>query len=227
MGAPQSKTQKIRILLADDHPLIRQVLREILERQIDFEVVGEASDGEEAINLCELMPDVVIMDISMPKVNGLQATREIKARHPGIAILVLTVHDDDEHILHLLESGAAGYLIKTVFEEEVIHAVRSVVARETVLSPSVSKKLIRHAAWYLAKPVQLIPAGNITSHEMRVLKLAARGLRNKIIAQELNISERTVKAYLEQIFSKLNVASRTEAVIAALQMGILTLDELG
>lgn len=213
-------------MLVDDHPLIRQALREILESQIDFEIIGEASDGEDAINLCELMPDVVIMDISMPKVNGLQATREIKARHPGIAILVLTVHDDDEHILHLLECGVAGYLVKNVFGEEVIQAVRSVVARETVLSPSVSQKVIRHAVRHLAKPVPLIPTGSITSQEMRVLKLAARGLSNKIIAQELDISERTVKAHLGEIFSKLNVASRTEAVITALRMGILTLDEL-
>jgi NarL family two-component system response regulator LiaR len=217
----------VTIMLADDHPLLRQALRSVLEKESDFEIIAEVDDGEEAVRLTtELIPNVVIMDISMPKLNGLEATRQIKAACPNVAILVLTVHDDSEHILGILEAGAAGYLTKSVFGEEVIHAVRGVVAGETVLSPSISQQVIRHALRHITKPVFLDAGEKITSRELEILGMAARGMSNKDIAQRLDLSLRTVKGYLAEIFAKLNVGSRTEAVITALRVGILTLDDL-
>jgi DNA-binding NarL/FixJ family response regulator len=217
----------ITILLADDHPLLRQALRNVLEQESDFKIIAEVDDGEEAVRIAtELVPNVVIMDISMPKLNGLEATRQIKVKCPGIAILVLTVHDDSEHILGILEAGAAGYLTKSVFGEEVIHAVRGVVAGEMVLSHSISQQVIKHALRHIAKPITLAAGDKITSREMTILRLAAGGMSNKDISQRLELSERTIKGYLAEIFSKLNVGSRTEAVITALRAGILTLDDL-
>lgn len=223
----QGKPGKISVMVADDHPLLREALRNVLEKEADFEIVAEASDGEEAVRLAmELVPRVVIMDISMPKMSGLEATRQIKAKCPNVAVLVLTVHDDSEHILGILEAGAAGYLTKTVFGQEVIHAVYAVAAGETVLSPSVSQQIIKHALRHMTKPVYLDTGEKITSRELEILRLAARGMSNKDIAERLCLSLRTVKGYLQEIFSKLSVASRTEAVILALRTGILTLDDL-
>ncbi len=224
----RAQANNVTIMLADDHPLLRQALRNVLETQTDFEIIAEASDGEEAVRLAvELIPNVVIMDIGMPKLNGLEATRQIKAKCPGIAILVLTVHDDSEHILSILEAGAAGYLTKSVFGEEVIHAVRGVVAGEAVLSASVSQQIIKYALRHVVtKRLPLDTVERITARELEILRLAAMGMSNKDIAQKLNLSERTVKGYLAEIFSKLNVGSRTEAVITALRAGALTLDDL-
>ncbi len=226
-GLNRERTDNITIMLADDHPLLRQALRSVLEKQTDFEIIAEASDGEEAVRLAvELVPNVVIMDIGMPKLNGLEATRQIKARCPSIAILVLTVHDDSEHILSILEAGAAGYLTKSVFGEEVIHAVHGVVAGETVLSASISRQIIKHALRHITKPLPLGTGEKITGRELEILRLAASGIGNRDIAQRLDLSERTVKGYLAGIFSKLNVSSRTEAVICALRAGFFTLDDL-
>lgn len=223
----RERTDNITIMLADDHPLLRQALRSVLEKKPDFEIVAEASDGEEAVRLAvELVPNVVIMDIGMPKLNGLEATRQIKAKCPNIAILVLTVHDDSEHILSILEAGAAGYLTKSVFGDEVIHAVRGVVAGETVLSASISQQIIKHALRHITKPLSLDGVEEITGRELELLRLAATGMSNKDLAQKLDLSERTVKGYLAGIFSKLNVGSRTEAVITALRAGFFTLDDL-
>lgn len=224
----RERVDNITIMLADDHPLLRQALRNVLEKQTDFEIIAEASDGEEAVRLAVgLVPNVVIMDIGMPKLNGLEATQQIKAKCPSIAILVLTVHDDSEHILSILEAGAAGYLTKSVFGEEVIHAVRGVVAGETVLSASVSEQVIKYALRHVVtKRLPLDMVERITARELEILRLAAIGMSNKDIAQKLDLSERTVKGYLAEIFSKLNVGSRTEAVITALRCGVLTLDDL-
>jgi len=226
-GLGQEKASKIRILVADDHPLLRQALKTVLEKEDDFEVIAEASDGDAAVKLAvELIPDVVIMDISMPKVNGLEATMQIKANCPSIAVLVLTVHDDSEHILSLLHAGAAGYLTKGVYGDEVIRSIRAVVSGETVLSPSVSKQILKYASQYIRKPVTLEAGDRLTAREVEVLKLAATGLSNKDIASRLGLSLRTVKGYLADIFLKLHVSSRTEAVIISLEKGIISLDEL-
>jgi NarL family two-component system response regulator LiaR len=218
---------KIRIVLADDHPLLRQALRDVLEKQPDFEVIAEASDGKEAVKLAtELLPDVVIMDISMPELNGLEATEQIKANCPAIAVLVLTVHSDSEHILSILQAGAGGYLTKSVYGDEVIYAVRALVCGETVLSPSVSQQILKYAFQHITKPKSLDVGDKLSARELEVLSLAARGISNKDIALRLGLSLRTIKGYLADLFLKLNVASRTEAVIVGLRKGILTLDDL-
>jgi two-component system, NarL family, response regulator LiaR len=226
-GSQHNQSQKTRVVLADDHPLLRQALRDVLEKQPDFEVIAEASDGEEAVKLAtELVPDVVIMDISMPNLNGLEATKQIKARCPAIAVLVLTVHSDSEHILSILQAGAGGYLTKSVYGDEVIHAVRALVSGETVLSPSVSQQIFKYAFQHNIKPRRLDVGNKLSTRELEVLSLAAKGISNKDIALKLGLSLRTVKGYLADLFLKLNVASRTEAVIVGLRRGILTLNDL-
>ena len=223
----QDTPDRITVMLADDHPLLRQALRAVLEKQPDFEIIAEVGDGEEAVRLAtKLVPDVVIMDISMPKLNGLEATRQIKTECPDVAVLVLTVHDDSEHVLGILEAGAAGYLTKGVFGNEVIHAVRGIVAGETVLSATISQQVIKHALRHATKPIPLGAGEKMTPRELEILKMAAQGMSNKEIAQQLDLSLRTVKGYLAEIFSKLNVGSRTEAVITALRAGILTMDDI-
>ncbi len=212
-------------MLADDHPLLRKALRDVLEKQADFEIVAEAGDGEEAVKIAtELVPDVVLMDITMPKLNGIEATLQIKAKCPNIAVLVLTVHDDSEHILGILEAGAAGYLTKRVFGEEVIHAIHSVVAGETVLSAEIFQQVLKHAMRYATKPITIAVGEKLTVREIEILNWAAKGKSNKDIAAELNLSQATIKSYLSDIFAKLEVASRTEAVIIGLRVGILTLE---
>lgn len=224
---PGKPSAKIRILLADDHPLMRIALRTILDSQADFEVVGEVEDGEQAVKTAiELVPDIVIMDISMPNLNGLEATRQIKARCPRIAILALTVHSDSEHILGILEAGAAGYLTKKVFGKEVLEAIRSLATGETVLSPEILQQILKHTFKYQTKAVHLDTLGKISAREQEILKLVARGMSNKDIAKQLNISPRTVKTYLVDLFAKMHVASRTEAVITGLKAGLISLNDL-
>jgi DNA-binding NarL/FixJ family response regulator len=227
LNAELNKNAQIRILLADDHPLFCHALRDILEKQRDFQIMAVANDGEEAVALTEkLSPDVVIMDISMPKLNGLEATRQIKERFPQVYVLVLTVHTDSEHILGILQVGADGYLLKNVYSNEVIQAVRSLVAGETVLSPSVSRQIYKYAFQHVTKPLSLEVGERLSSREIEILRLTAIGIGNKEIASRLGLSLRTVKGYLTELFSKLNVVTRTEAVIVALRRGILTLDDL-
>ena len=223
----ERQTDEVRIMLADDHPLLRQALRNLLEKQLDFKVVAEASDGEETVRVAtEVTPDVVIMDINMPKLNGLEATRRIKAKCPQIAILALTVHDDNEHVLGILEAGASGYLIKTVSASEVVHTVRALVAGETVLSPSISGQIFKYAFQHIAKPLNLDTGNKLAAKELEMLRLVAKGVPNKEIAQRLSLSLNSVKTYLSTVFSKLNVSSRTEAVVVSLRAGILTQDDL-
>jgi NarL family two-component system response regulator LiaR len=225
--ASRKRSPRTRIVLADDHPLLRKALKDLLGKENSFEIVGEAGDGEEAVRLAaEIMPDVVIMDISMPNLDGLQATQQIKARYPDVAVLVLTVHTDDECILEILKAGAAGYLIKSAFGEEVIHAVRAVATGDMVLSAPIGQRLLKQAARFPTRPVLLEAGEKLSTRELEVLKLTARGLSNKDVASALGIKLRTVKGHLADIFSKLRVASRTEAVIAGLQAGFLSLDDI-
>jgi len=216
---------KISIMLADDHPLLRKAVKDVLEQEKDFEVIAEADDGEEAVKLAEeLVPDVIIMDITMPKMNGLEATREIHSKLPQIIILVLTVHTDSEHILGILEAGAVGYLTKKVFGQDIIHAVRAVMSGESVLSQDVSQRILRHALAYMPKPSNLDMGVKLTVRDKELLQLMALGRSNKEIASRLGLSLRTVKNYLADIFSKLGVSSRTEAVIYALRHGFISLE---
>jgi DNA-binding NarL/FixJ family response regulator len=226
-GSNHHVSNKTRIMLVDDHPLLRQALRYVLEKQRDFEVIAEASDGEEAVKLAtRLNPDVVIMDISMPKLNGLEATRQIKANCPMIGILVLTVHDDNEHILSILQAGAGGYLTKSVYGDEVINTIRALTSGETVLSPPVSQQILKYAFQHITKPWSLDASDKLTNRELEILRLLAKGISNKDIALRMGLSLRTVKGYVGDLFLKLNVASRTEAVIVSLRKGILTLEDL-
>jgi DNA-binding NarL/FixJ family response regulator len=219
--------EKMRILLAEDHKVVREGTRKLLESQPDFEVVGEASDGIEAVELAKkLKPEIIIMDVSMPRLNGIEATRQIKAIYPNMAILPLTGYDDDEYVFALLEAGAAGYLLKDSSGEELIEAIRQVMTGEPVLHPKIMKKVLNR----LRSPVEeqaTQTAGEILSdRETEVLRLAAQGMSNMEIADSLTLSVRTVQTHLRSIFNKLGVGSRSEAIVYGLKKGWLTLEEL-
>jgi NarL family two-component system response regulator LiaR len=226
-AARTGKSGKIRVIVIDDHPLFRQSIRNVLEKEPDIQVIGEGGDGEEAVRLtAELQPDIVLMDITMPNMDGLEATRQIKAAYPHIAVLVLTIHSDDQHIIGILEAGAAGYLTKSVFSEEVVQAVRGVAAGEMILSFPIGQRLLKQAARYPTKAVPLQAGESLSPRELQIIKLAAQGMSNKNIAQELGLTVRTVKGHLANIFAKLNVSSRTEAVITGLRAGFLSAEDI-
>ena len=217
---------RIRILLADDHVLLREGTRELLEREEDLRVVAEAGDGEEAVRLtASQRPDVAIVDIAMPKLNGIEVTKQIKALCPATAVLILTAYDDDQYVFALLEAGAAGYLLKNVRRRDLIEAVRAVNAGESVLHPVIARKVIDRFAHPSGKPTEESALDQLSERELEVLKLAAKGMSNKDIAQHLTLSVRTVQAHLSAVFSKMQVGSRTEAVVQALQRGWLTLKD--
>jgi NarL family two-component system response regulator LiaR len=218
---------KIKILLAEDHVIVREGTRELVQHQPDMEVVAEADDGEEAVQLtAKLQPDVVIMDIAMPKLNGIEATKQIKALYPATAVLILTAYDDDQYILALLEAGAAGYLLKTVRGHELIDAIRAVYVGESVLHPKIARKILSHFMPLAAKPSEERIAELLSERELEVLKLAAKGMSNKDIAEQLFLSVRTVQTHLANIFTKLDVGSRTEAILYGLRRGWFTLEDL-
>lgn len=210
---------KIQVLLADDHVLVRQGIRQFLEEAGDVEVVAEAGNGVEAIRLVEAhRPDVAVLDIRMPDVTGIEATRRIKERFPQVRVLILTAYDDDPYIFAMLQAGADGYVLKTASADELVDAVRTVYQGESALSPEVTSKVIRQIA--SSKPggasEQVEP---LTDRELDVLRLAAKGKTNREIGGELGISHRTVQGHLASIYGKLGVNSRTEAVTEALRRG--------
>lgn len=217
----------IKVVVAEDHVITRQGICRLLGDERNVEIVGEAGDGNEAVLMVtRLKPDIVIMDIAMPGINGLEATKQIKLVHPTTAVLILSAYDDDEYIFGLLEAGAAGYLLKTTSGEELIRAIRAVHNGEPVLDPKITRKIINkvrssgRASYSAASPVYL------SDREADIIKLAARGMSNKSIAGELHLSRRTIEGNLRSIFSKLGVGSRTEAVIQAMTRGLVTMEEL-
>jgi two-component system, NarL family, response regulator LiaR len=218
---------KIKIVIADDHAVVREGTRTLLEREEDMEVVGEAGDGEEAVRIIEdTQPDVAILDISMPKLNGIEVTREIKPRFPTIAVLILTAYDNDEYVFALLEAGAAGYLLKDVRGSEIVDAVRSVHAGESVLHPSIARKVIQRAIVGSGKNKETKSDIELSEREKEVLKMAAQGKTNKDIADSLCISIRTVQGHINSIFHKLGVGSRTEAIFLSVKKGWLSFEDL-
>lgn len=219
--------RKIKVLIADDHAFVREGTRRILEQEPDLEVVAEAGDGEEAVRLAsKLKPDVAIIDVAMPRVDGIEATRQIKALCPSVAVLVLSAYDDDQFVFGLLEAGAAGYLLKSVRGHEIVDAIRAVHAGESVLHPAIARKVLNRFANVSSRPRERKPLELLTEREMEVLRLVTKGLSNKEIAQELFLSIRTVQGHLANIFNKLRVGSRTEAVVHALKEGWVTLDDV-
>ena len=218
---------RIRVLIADDHTLVRDGTRRILETEKDLEVVAEASNGEEAVALISsLRPDVAIIDIAMPVLDGIEATRQIKALYPATAILILTAHDNDQFIYNLLEAGAAGYLLKSVRSQELVDAVLALHAGESVLHPVIARKVLNYFASPSGRDKKQGRSVTLTQRELDILKLVTKGLSNKEIADELSLSARTVQRHLESIFNKLQVGSRTEAVVRALKEGWVTLNDV-
>ena len=218
--------EPIRVVLVDDHAVLRQGLRRLLEDEPDIEVVGEAANGLEAVAVTRARaPDLVLMDVVMPRLNGLEATKQIKQSNPATAVLVLSAYDDDRYVLGLLEAGAAGYLLKSATAQEVIHAMRAVHAGEAVLHPAIAGRLLSRAS---RPPTRIAAQGNdsLTEREVEVLRCAAKGFSNKEIASQLVLSVPTVKAHLVNIFNKMGVGSRTEAVMQALNQGWMEMDAI-
>lgn len=209
-------TDAIRVILADDHAVVRKGIREFLTESGDIEVVAEALDGDEAIALIEqYRPDVAVLDIQMPKRSGIDVCRHIRAKQWPVGILILTAYDDDPYVLAVLQAGANGYVLKTADADEIVRAVRDVHEGKSALDPDIARKLMTQ----LAGQVVTRPVESLTSREMDVLRLAAQGYTNKAIAAQLSISDRTVQGHLANIFSKLHVATRTEAVMRAVSLG--------
>ncbi len=216
----------IKILLADDHAFVRQGTRELLEQQPDLEVVAEADNGRQAVQLAlKERPDVVIMDFAMPELNGIEATRQIKAVAPSVTILVLTAYDSEQYVFAFLEAGAAGYLLKDVSVDELVKAIRAVHAGESMLHPAIARKVINHFSHSDQKQSTGDLLEQLTDREVEVLRLAAKGMSNRDISRELHISVRTVQTHLSNVFNKLGVGSRTEAVVLGLRKGLFSLEE--
>ena len=209
----------IRVVLADDHAVVRAGIREILEKSGAIRVIAEAQDGEEAQQLVgEHKPDVLVVDIQMPKLSGIEVTRWVRANHREVGVLVLTAYDDDPYVLAVLQAGANGYVLKTAAPDELIKAIQNVNQGKSVLDNKVAQKLLERISGEREAPI----VEDLTDRELEVLSLVAKGFTNKAIGVQLNISDRTVQGHLAHIFGKLQAASRTEAVMRAVSLGWLS-----
>jgi len=209
----------ISVVIADDHPFVRHGLRTYLETLDDMEVVGEASDGVEAVELAgHVLPDVVLMDLVMPELDGVEATRRIRVASPATKVIALTSFDDDEKVFPAIKAGATGYLLKDVRPADLAEAVRKASRGEALLAPSVAARLMLEVSG------ERTASAGLTERELEVLRLIARGMSNKLIAHELVVSEKTVKTHVSNILAKLHLADRTQAALYAVREGLAELD---
>jgi two-component system response regulator NreC len=216
--------KKIRVVLADDHRMMREGIRALLERQKDIEVVGEAADGREAVRLAaQLSPDVVVMDVSMPLLNGIEATRQIRRDSPDVLVLILTVHESEDYVAQLLVAGASGYIIKRAAGDELINAIRAVDQGEAFLYPSVARVVIEDYVRRLKEGEGLGVQDVLTDREREVLQLIAEGYTNREIADLLHLSIKTVQNHRSKIMNKLDLHDRGELIKYAIQQGIIHL----
>lgn len=215
-------SEQIRVLLADDHAVVRAGIRQFLEQAPDVRVIAEAEDGEMARTLIEKhQPDVAVLDIQMPKATGIEVTRWVRAHYRGVGVLVLTAYDDDPYVLAVLQAGANGYVLKTAAPADIVQAVRDVNEGRSALDPAIAHKLMTHIAGQGFPHSEYEP---LTERELEVLFLAGKGFTNKAIGVQLGISDRTVQGHLAKIYSKLHANSRTEAVMRAVSLNLLTVE---
>jgi len=213
--------KKIKLILADDHQIVRAGIRQFLDMEAEFEVVAEADDGEQAKLLIEqLKPDVAVLDIQMPKATGIEVTRHIRSNRWPVGVLVLTAYEDDPYVTAVLKAGANGYVLKTARPVDIIQAVRDVYHGKSTLDRAIISKVMAH----LSTPAGPSLTQNLSDREMEVLTLAAKGKTNRAIATELSISDRTVQGHFARIFEKIQANSRTEAVMKAVSMGLIPPD---
>lgn len=217
--------EKIKILLVEDHVVVREGIKELIQLEKDMEVVGEASDGKEAVHIVSVLnPDIVLMDIAMPGMNGIEATKQIKKLYPSVGILILTAYDNEEFIIAIIEAKAAGYMLKNAKGQELLNAIRSVYAGDSVLHPAITKKVLKHINPANEKPTS--KAKKLLSvRELQVIKLGVQGLVNKEIADKLSLSDRTIQTHWRNIFVKLGVSSRIEAIMYCLKKEWISLDQ--
>jgi len=207
---------KIKVILADDHHIVRAGIRQLLESAKDIQVIAEAGDGEEAQALIQQhKPDVAVLDIQMPKASGIEVTRWVRSHLPEVGVLILTAYDDEPYVMAVLQAGANGYVLKTAKTEELIQAVHDVYEGKSALGPTVTQKLMSN----LFKRPEKTTVEPLTERELDVLRLAAKGFTNKAIGVQLSISDRTVQGHLAHIFAKLQANSRTEAVMRGVSLG--------
>jgi two-component system response regulator NreC len=219
------KTKKTRILLADEHALVRAGIRALLEKQDDMEIVGEAADGQEALQkIVELQPDVVIMDIAMPGMGGVEATKRIKSQYPHVQVLALTMLEDERYFFEIIRAGASGFIIKGALPDELLVAVRAVAAGNIYLYPALAKSLLRDSVSHADMDGASLAADGLTEREQKVLRLISEERTGKEIAKQLQISLRTVDRHRENLMAKLNLHSRTALVKYAIRKGLIEND---
>lgn len=219
MPSSNKSKAKIRVLLADDHHIVRAGIRQLLESARDIQVIAEAGDGEEAQAFIQKhRPDVAVLDIQMPKASGIEVTRWVRAHLSDVGVLILTAYDDDPYVMAVLQAGANGYVLKTAQADDLIQAVRDVHEGKSALDPNITRKLMSN----IFKGSEKKAVEPLTDRELDVLRLAAKGFTNKAIGVQLSISDRTVQGHLAHIFAKLHAASRTEAVMRGVSLGLVS-----
>jgi DNA-binding NarL/FixJ family response regulator len=216
--------EKTKVLIADDQLLFASGISRILAAQPDMEVIGQVQNGREAVEFCrERVPDIILMDLSMPVMDGVSATREIRDLLPGTPILILTMHTDDEHVFRGIKAGAQGYVLKDCTPEDLTRAIRSVTAGDTIMAPEIARKLM---TTFESEEKAAALSAPLTRREMEVLASLSRGHSNKEIARDLGISEKTVRNHASNIYRKLHIFDRTQAVLYAIRKGLVSLEDL-